>query len=189
MLDDLIAVAWARRGDPLFDRRRAEEILRRVRVISLAFAVFTLAWIAVDAWAFSSRRWHQLALVRVAAGLALLVLAWSSRRAGPTTRTALTRLVTLFVIPALFYALTLEVFAETPHRPIGAAIAAGYSFVPFLLAAGIATFPLALTESIALAGVAGLAQAWAFARGIRPLLPFEPTQAFWLLDLVAAVAA
>jgi diguanylate cyclase (GGDEF)-like protein len=188
MLDDLMAVAWAPRGDALFDRRRAEEIVYRVRVIALAFAALTLAWIAVDAWAFSTRRWHQLALVRVAAGAALLLISWSARRTEPTTRRALLHLLVLFVIPALFYASAIEIFIEVPRRPGAAAIAAGYSFVPFLLAAGIATFPLALVESAALAVVAALAQAWAFRRGIHSL-PFEVTQAFWLLDLVAAVAA
>src|SRR5437763_13261497 len=132
MLDDLMAVAWARHGDPLFDRRRAEEVLHRVRMIALAFALLTLAWIPVDAWAFSNRRWHQLALVRVAAGLALLLLAWSSRRAEPTARAALVRVLALFMIPAVFYGLTLEIFSETPRRAISNAIAAGYSFVPFL---------------------------------------------------------
>jgi diguanylate cyclase (GGDEF)-like protein len=189
MLDDLMQVAWARQGDALFDRRRADEIMYRVRIIALGFAILTLLWIFVDMWAFSSRRWHLLALARVGAGLSLLILAWSCRRGEPTTRGALVRLFALFVIPALFYATTLEIFAELPRRPIGAAIAAGYSFLPFLLATGIATFPLALVESIALALIAALAQAWAFTRGVRPFLTFEPTQAFWLLDLVAAVAA
>src|SRR3954470_8030646 len=116
MLDELTALTWARRGDPLFDRRRAEEILHRVRLIALVFAALTLAWIALDAWAFSDRRWHLLALVRAATSLALLLLASSARRAEPTAGGALLRLLLLFVIPALFYASTLEIFAEAPRR-------------------------------------------------------------------------
>ena len=189
MLDDVMSVAWPRTSDALFDRRRAEEIVRRVRVIALVFATLTIAWVPVDIAVFSEVRWHELALARAAAALTLLVLAMASRVSDATAAGARVRLFVLFAIPALFFVVALGIFADTPRRPVANIVAAAYSFVPFLLSAGIATFPLALIESVGLGVIAASAEAMAFAYGSRPFLPFAATQAFWLLDLITAVAA
>ena len=189
MLDDVMAVTWPRSRDALLDRRRAEEIVRRVRVIALAFAALTIAWVPIDIAVFSAVRWHDLVIVRAAAALALLLLAMASRASDATPAGARVRLFVLFAIPALFFVAALEIFADTPRRQVANAVAAAYSFVPFLLAAGIATFPLALVESIGLAAIAAAAEAWAFAHGTRPFEPFAAAQAYWLLDLIAAVSA
>jgi diguanylate cyclase (GGDEF)-like protein len=59
--------------------------------------------------------------------------------------------------------------------------------VPFVLAAGIAAFPLTAVESAALASIALLAEGWSLAFGTLPSEPLVPLGAFWLLVLVATV--
>jgi len=47
-------------------------MVRRVRVIALAFSALTIAWAPIDIAVFSTLRWHDLLIARAAAALALL---------------------------------------------------------------------------------------------------------------------
>jgi diguanylate cyclase (GGDEF)-like protein len=188
MLDDVLLLAWPRSHPQILARRRAEVIVRRVRAISFLFAVLTVAWIPVDAAVFAAPYWQGLASARVAAALALAGLAWTCRAGGATPVSAGARLLALFAIPAAFFAATLPIFVEAPREGLGAGMAAAYSFVPFLLAAGLSAFPLTALESFVVVAVALACEGWAF-MVYSPSLPYAGQEGFWLLLLIASVGA
>ncbi|HSJ98047.1 MAG TPA: GGDEF domain-containing protein, partial [Myxococcota bacterium] len=158
-----LGLVWP--GDPagLLERRRSVAIVQRVRGIALLFAVLTSGWIVVDAAAFPAATWKPLALARVVATLALLALAHSCRLAAPTRAAARLRLALLYALPTLFQVAALEILAETPGPGVAPGLAAAYGFVPFMLAAGIAAFPLAAAECLLVALFALTLALWAIA--------------------------
>ncbi len=189
MLDDLLLLAWPAAHPEILARRRGAVIVERVRALALVFAALTVAWIPVDWAAFGSSHWQNLAAARLVAAIALLALAAVCRPGAATSAQVRVRLLGLYAIPVLFFAATLEIFLEVPRAGVAAGVAAAYSFVPFLLAAGISAFPLTALESFALAAIGFFAEAWALnARG-RTLLPYNEIEGFWLLLLIAGVAA
>jgi diguanylate cyclase (GGDEF)-like protein len=95
----------------------------------------------------------------------------------------------LFAIPAAFFLATLEILRDVPREGLAEGVAAAYSFVPFMLAAGIAAFPLAAIESVFLAAFAFALQVWALEAGRDPLMKLAGLDSLWLLSLIAAVAA
>ena len=173
----------------LLDARRAEAIARRVRGFALVFAVLTIAWIALDAIAFDQHAIPRLAALRVVAGGAFLALALGAPARPRDLRAAETRLALLFVVPALFYLASTQVLAQAPLTGSAAAAASLYALVPFVLAAGIAAFPLTPVESAALGTIALLAEGWAFGIGVLPHEPLVPLGSLWLLCLIALVAS
>lgn len=188
MLDDLLLLAWPFGHSEILARRRAEVIVRRVRGIALLFAALTIAWIPVDAAVFASPQWQSLAAARVVAAAALGALAWACGATGATPLRAGLRLLALFAIPAAFFAATIEIFLGMPREVIGTGVAAAYSFMPFMLAAGLSAFPLTALESLLLVAVALLAEAWALTARTRLLVPHAGLDGFWLLLLIASVA-
>jgi len=189
MLDDLLLLAWPTGHSEILARHRAEVIVRRVRGISLLFAALTVAWIPVDAAVFGPSHWQSLAAARVVAAIALFALAAVCGAGATAPIQVRTRLLVLYAIPAAFFAATLEIFLDMPREGVAAGVAAAYSFVPFMLAAGISAFPLTAFESLVLAAIAFLAEAWALNTRGRPLLPYTELEGFWLLVLIAGVAA
>ena len=187
--NDTLPLFWPLRRAPYFASRRAAVISRRVGEIAGLFALLTLAWIPIDALVFESPHWQRLALVRVLAGGALGLLAWSSRRHASSPARALLRLAALYAVPLAFFVATLEVLLPIPREGVGGGVAAAYSFMPYMLAAGIAAFPLGASESLALAAIAFAAEAWALGAFARPLLPHSPVEGFWLVGAIASVAA
>jgi diguanylate cyclase (GGDEF)-like protein len=95
----------------------------------------------------------------------------------------------LFAIPAGFFVATLAILRDAPREGLALGVAAAYSFVPFMLAAGIAAFPLAAIESMLLAAFALALQSWALEAGRNPLMRLADLDSLWLLCLIAAVAA
>jgi diguanylate cyclase (GGDEF)-like protein len=188
MLDELLTLAWHRGQDALLARRRAEAVVARVGSIALLFAILTVAWIPVDAAVFGAPLWQKLAAVRACAAVALFALARACHVGAPTRTQAALRLEALFAIPAVFFFASIAILREAPREGLAEGVAAAYSFMPFMLAVGIAAFPLTLLESLLLASVAFLAQAWALQSGSRPLLALDALDSLWLLFLVAAVA-
>lgn len=177
----------ARSHSQLLSRRRAATATALVRAFAMLFAALTLGWIVVDAMVFGPTLWLRLALVRTvasAAFVALAILSWSPQDTLPAARL---RLAALFAIPAAFFIATRTMLLDVPHGSMAEGIAVLYSFVPFVLAAGIAAFPLVATESAALLLLAVALQGWALSRGGADA-HLEPFDAAWLLLLIAGVA-
>jgi hypothetical protein len=141
----------------------------------------------VDAAVFGAPLWQKLAAVRTVAAVALFALARACAVAVPTRTQAALRLEGLFAIPAAFFFASLAILHDAPRDGLAEGVAAAYSFMPFMLAAGIAAFPLTALESFLLASFAFIAQAWVLQAGRRPLLALDALDSLWLLFLVAAV--
>ncbi len=188
MIPGFLDILRAHPDPEILDRHRARAIARRVRALAPLFAVLTLAWTAVDAVAFDRATLARLVVLRVAASGAFALLAW---RCGPRIaglRQAESCVGMLFAIPALLYLASSHVLAGVAQTGLAPTAASLYAFVPFVLAAGVAAFPLTPVESAALATIALLAEGWALAFGTLPAEPLVPLGAFWLLTLIAVVA-
>ncbi|HEY4999740.1 MAG TPA: GGDEF domain-containing protein [Usitatibacter sp.] len=188
MFEGIVPLLSSSRHFELLASRRAEVIVRRVREAALVFAALTVAWIPLDAMAFGASHWQGLAVTRLLAALALAALASICGAWPYTPAQARSRLLILYAIPIVFFAATLEILLDVPRQGVGAGIAAAYSFVPFVLVAGISAFPLTALESLGLATTGFLGEAWALSAFSSPMLPLTRLEGLWLLFLIAGVA-
>ncbi|CCG40289.1 GGDEF domain-containing protein [Magnetospirillum molischianum] len=168
--------------------RRARLILGRVRLVAAVFAVLTLLWIPLDLAIFKTTMALYLAALRVLACIAFVLLALSFRRTD-SPQAATLSLVWLLAIPTLFFLISHPLLAQFPLlSPEQQVVAAGYAFLPFVMVAGLAMFPVSAIEGILL----GLAPLLAyFLTGLMSyqLLPFAShLGAQWLLLLLTVVA-
>lgn len=172
---------------PILVHRRATMIVSRVRLFAFLFAVLTPLWSIVDFIVFPFPLWFVLGCLRVAASLAFASLAMYACTHGSLLN-AYRGMVLLFAIPTVFFVFSHEILAAHQLTGISAAIASGYAFLPFVLLAGLAIFPLTLAESLAFATPMLLAQL------LPPLIHLEVLDwtpiagQFWLLTLIAAVS-
>jgi diguanylate cyclase (GGDEF)-like protein len=143
------------------ERRRAQAILQRIRALATFFAVVTVVWMPIDALLFEPPTAMWLAMARGIGAFALFGLVLASSPALGTIREARQRSVILFTVPAIFYIASLQIFHYADVSASASIVVNAYSFVPFLLAAGIAVFPLSFVECAALLLIALAAQAFA----------------------------
>lgn len=172
---------------PLIVFRRAKMILNRVRLFASLFAVLTPLWVIVDALSLPASLWVQLAVLRLMATFAFISLVLLLPQNG-RMRHAYRAMVTLFAIPTLFYLVSHLLLAHHHLQGVAAAISAGYAFLPFVLLAGLAVFPLTLAETAAFAMVVLLANLLAYSLNWAEVsLPSFGGQ-IWLLMLLAGVS-
>lgn len=185
-------------GVPI-SHHRAALILRRVRFFAVAFAILVPLWSVVDALLLPRAIWNQLALLRVAAAAAFVLIAWLARserteaRAthGPAPSPDLTRarllLGGLLAIAPLFY-LACEHDLQG-QALVGAArvLAELYALLPFVIVAGLALFPLTVVEFHAYALPILLIAVGGIAHASDAALP-QAFAAVWLLTLLLGVA-
>lgn len=189
MPEEIGALLWPRGHSPLLARRRAAAIAVLVGAFASLFAVLTVGWIAMDAWAFAADEWHPLAAARIATALAFAALAWACRRPEVTLRGAHARVLALLAIPSAFFVATIDLASGIRGGELAQSVAALYRLVPFVLAAGLATLPLVAAESAAFALVAFALEGWAIAHAGGSALALTPLAAIWLLFLITGVAA
>ncbi len=171
----------------LLERRRATLIVNRVRLFAFLFAVLTPIWSVVDFAVFPFPLWGYLALMRFAACGAFAALLVYYRPNGDLFN-AYRAMALLFAIPTVFYVGSHALLGNFALSGISAAIGAGYAFLPFVLLAGLAIFPLTLLESIvaALPMLAAQALSGYFEWHTMDWPSF--VGAFWLLVLITGVA-
>ena len=172
----------------LLERRRATLVVNRVRLFAFLFAVLTPLWCVVDFAVFPFPLWGYLAAMRLGASAAFASLLLFYRPNGDLFN-AYRAMALLFAIPTVFYVGSHTLLGNFQLSGIAAAIGSGYAFLPFVLLAGLAIFPLTLLESALVAAPMLLAQAlsgylqW-------PAMDWPSfAGAFWLLILITAVAA
>lgn len=168
----------------LLKQRRAVMIVNRVRFFALLFAVLTPLWGIVDFMAFDTKLFLQLAALRITTSLALTALLVFYRPTGGLVN-AYSAIAILFTLPTLFYIASYSLLNSYQMDTLPTAIVSGYSFLPFLLMAGLAIFPLSVTENLLLAAILVCAQA---VTGYLNWSTFNyPTFAgsLWLLTLIA----
>ena len=163
-------------------------IVNRVRLFAFLFAVLTPLWSLVDFMVFPQRLFLMLAACRIAtciAFAALLVLYRPNGRMFDAYRA----MAILFAIPTVFYITSHTLLGGQPLDDISSAVASGYAFLPFVLMAGLAIFPLSLQENLLLAGPLLLAQLLAGYLSWSTLSWPSFAGGFWLLILIAGVTA
>lgn len=172
---------------PLLEQRRATMIVNRVRLFAFLFAVLTPIWAVVDYFVFPFSLWLSLAVLRLSASAAFALIVLRYRPSGSLSN-AYQALALLFIVPTLFYVASHQLLSGTELAGLSAAIATGYAFLPFVLLAGLAIFPLSFIESLVIASPILLAQA------LSALLNWSAMDwpsfagAFWLLALITGVS-
>jgi diguanylate cyclase (GGDEF)-like protein len=189
MFREIAPLVAPARHPTLLNRRRAEAIGRRVQAFSVLFAVLTLAWIAVDALVIGPPWWTGLAVARIVASLAFAALALACARCTPTIGRARIAVAVLFAIPVTFFIVAQLVLGDAKLIGMAMGVGAAYAFVPFLLACGIAAFPLTAAEALLLLTLPFAAEAWLLGIHKEPLPDFMALDAFWLLALLACVSS
>ncbi|WP_018865221.1 diguanylate cyclase [Thioalkalivibrio sp. ARh3] len=183
---DLLLMPW--RHHALLEHQRARLIISRVRLVAFLFALLTPLWILVDLVFLPWPVWGELALARLLTSAAFLAMALRFRPSESMPR-AWVALALLFAIPTVFFLYSHPLLAFRDMAGLEAAIAAGYAFLPFVMIAGLAIFPLTVTEAVAYAAPVLAGQAVAAALQLDGMEWTTHAGAFWLLLLIASVAA
>lgn len=185
---EMFALLLPRGHSVLLIQRRATMIVNRVRLFALLFAVLTPLWSLIDLMVFPLPLWLSLAACRIlvcAAFIWLLVMYQPSGRLLDAYRA----IAILFAIPTVFYIVSHTILGYYQLSSLSAAVGAGYAFLPFVLMAGLAIFPLTLVENAVIVFIILLAQALAGALSWTVLNWPSFAGAFWLLMLIGAVTA
>ena len=170
----------------LLTQRRATLIVNRVRLFAFLFAVLTPLWGLIDLMVFTYPLWLGLATFRVLACLAFACLLLFYRPSG-NLFDAYRAIAILFAIPTVFYIASHTLLGGYELTQLSAMVATGYAFLPFVLMAGLAIFPLTLLENVLLACILLSAQAVAGYLSWATLNWPSFAGGFWLLILIAAV--
>ena len=125
----------------LDERRRL--IMSRVRLGAAILSVLTVGWIIIDAMTLSWPVWGVLALERVGAAAAFLILMFRSDWGTPKATVAV-----FFLIPVVFLLSAQIALQEFTFTEEAIFVSTAYSYASFLLAAGLSVFPLTAVEAI-----------------------------------------
>jgi diguanylate cyclase (GGDEF)-like protein len=171
----------------LLTQRRATMIINRVRLFAFLFAVLTPLWAIVDLAVFSHPLWLGLATFRLLAAAAFACMLMSYRPGGDLFA-AYRAIALLFAIPTVFYIASHILLGGYQLTPLAAVVASGYAFMPFVLMAVVAIFPLTLIEAAVVVFTMLVAQALAGYLEWAMLSWPSFVGGFWLLFLIAGVA-
>ncbi len=185
---ELRALLIPRRHTVLLTQRRATMIVNRVRLFAFLFALLTPLWSLVDLVVFPLSLWLSLAVSRIGVCAAFIWLLLMYKPSG-SLFDAYRAIGILFAIPTAFYIVSHTILGFYQLSSLSAAVAAGYAFLPFVLMAGLAIFPLTLVENAVLVVIILLAQAFAGALSWTVLSWPSFAGAFWLLMLIGAVTS
>lgn len=170
----------------LLNQRRATMIVNRVRLFAMLFALLTPIWGILDILVFSPQLWIKLVILRLVASAAFAALLVFYRPTG-SLFDAYRAIAILFMIPTLFYIASHSLLSGYQLDNLSAAVATGYAFLPFVLMAGLAIFPLSFVENLSLASILLAAQGLAGYLNWSTLNWPSFTGGFWLLILIAGV--
>lgn len=172
----------------LLTQRRATLIVNRVRLFAFLFAVLTPLWSVIDLVVFPFPLWLSLAGLRLMVCIAFICVLLFYKPSGDMPD-AYRSIAILFAIPTVFYICSHTLLGNYQLAEMSAAAGAGYAFLPFVLMAGLAIFPLTLVENLVMASVLLLAHAFAGYLSWSTLNWPSFAGAFWLLMLIAGVTA
>jgi diguanylate cyclase (GGDEF)-like protein len=183
-------IGWlirARNHISLLDKRRTTMIVSRVRLIAGLFAVLTPLWIVVDVAAFPREIWLPLAVARICATVAFVLVMVAVPKMN-RMKDAYKALAMLMAIPTAFFLFSHQHMTQFELEGVQAAFSTGYAFLPFVMLAGLSIFPLTLLEAIAF--ISPLLGMEALGAVTRIAVVDWPTFAasFWLMVLIAGVS-
>ena len=187
------------RGDQLADllvpfghaahirRHAAAVIVSRVRLVAALFAILVPLWSMIDALAFPWPQWAEMTTLRLVAGGIFLLLAWPWRWSASRAQANLL-LLTLLLVPPVFYLLSLTILDGVPLTDGSALVVKLYSLMPDVVLVGLAVFPLTACEVVVfslpafLFTIVGIA----LSGGLPSVLEHGPM--LWLMLLVMGAA-
>jgi len=172
----------------LIERRRAQVILFRAKMVASVFAVLTPLWIPVDLLVFPGRLGIYLGVLRALASGAFILLAMFYRYSKGIIA-AHHALVWLLLVPTVFFLVSQPLLSNFEIKgQLEETIAAGYSFLPFVMISGLAVFPITALEGASLSIPVWLVTLYVAVSGYH-ILPFEThLGVLWLLALLSVVA-
>ncbi|HIJ61471.1 MAG TPA: GGDEF domain-containing protein [Rhodospirillaceae bacterium] len=177
-------------GDELsfVERRRAQLINSRVRLVAGLFALLTPLWIPIDFLVFPVRLAAYFAVLRIATTVlfgALVIVAGSMRSS--TSRHRL--LASLLAIPTVFFLVSQPMLAEYAIQgQLARTVAAGYAFLPFVMLAGLAMFPISAIEGACYSLLLIGAYLMMALHGYQVMAFETHLGALWFMGLLATVA-
>ena len=171
----------------LLANRRGTMIVNRVRLFAFLFSVLTPLWSIIDFIVFPSPLWIILTAMRFLATGAFAALVVHYRPSGHLFD-AYRAMGILFAIPTIFYVASHFALANFQLTGLSAAIGSGYTFLPFVLLAGLSIFPLTLLENLLIATPILLIQAVAGYYSWAALDWPSYIGSFWLLILITGVS-
>ncbi|WP_407295917.1 GGDEF domain-containing protein [Stutzerimonas zhaodongensis] len=183
---EFIKLVIPHRHSMLISQRRATLIVNRVRLFAFLFAVLTPLWGIIDLLVFTYPLWLGLATFRLLACAAFASLLLFYRPSG-NLFDAYRAVALLFAIPTAFYVASHTLLGGYQLTQMSAVVATGYAFLPFVLMAGLAIFPLTLLENLTMASVLLLAHGLAGYLSWTTLNWPSYAGGFWLLILIAGV--
>lgn len=147
-----------RHHTPYLTRHRLTAIVTRIRLAAVAFSVFTLLWIALDAATLSSDQWRLLAACRVLAAVVFVLLAVAPERESSRAH-VLTMLGIILAMPLAIYGVSQFLLAGVPLQGLVAFNSNLYRALPLIVLAGLSIFPLVASEGLFFAVVIACAVA------------------------------
>ena len=127
---------------------RATTIVSRMRILAGLFAVLAPFWIAVDALALSTEAARDLAPFRLLSAVAFAAIVFSLRKIH-ALRDAYRALFLFLMVAGSIFAYASIHTAELHLNAVPAVSSMGYAYLPFLILASMAIFPLTLLEGMA----------------------------------------
>ena len=171
----------------LLSARRATIIVSRVRLIAGLFAILTPLWILIDIAVFPSEIWLTLAIARIFATIGFIGVLRSLRN-GDLRQQAYRAVAMMLTIPTLFFLVTHYHLSGFQLSGLQQAVGIGYTYLPFVMLAGLSVFPLTLFENMAFAAPMLAAQVMAGLLRIESINWPTFAGSLWLLLLIAGVS-
>ncbi|SCA57927.1 Diguanylate cyclase domain-containing protein [Candidatus Terasakiella magnetica] len=135
-------------------RHRAKIIASRVGLLSLFFAITVPLWSILDYYAFQWPYWGLLVLLRLCSAVIFFSL-YRLHSAFRDMQNAYLLLGGMLSIPPIFYLISQPFLVNLELSALGSVLSSIYTFLPFIVVAGLSIFPLTALETL-LAGVSVL---------------------------------
>ncbi len=183
---DLFDLCLPLRHPPAVERARHDLIAGRVRLIAALFSALTLAWIPIDLVTIPEHDLGAIILGRATASAAFLAMALRPR-SFPGRAAAAIEVGLLVAVPLGFFLYTTWILSgHQDHETLAESMA--YFYLPFIVAAGLAIFPLTALEAVLPAGLTLAAMALAVLLWPQFLGGQSEVATLWRLFLIASIA-
>ncbi|MGE5548485.1 MAG: diguanylate cyclase [Solirubrobacterales bacterium] len=168
-------------------RHAASVTISRVQLVAALFAVMVPLWSIIDWWVFPWPEWAMMTGMRLASGLAFLLLAWPWEMSKSRLQADL-MLMALLLVPPVFYLASLQILADLPKDDLSGLVAKLYSLMPNIVLAGLAIFPLSALEVLLFSLPAFIFAVIGVGMGGETLTLQQHGPQLWLMVLVMGVA-
>lgn len=165
-----------------FKDTRAEYILVRARFMAFFFAVAVPLWIPIDYFTLSAESFLDVTISRVLLSAVFLVLGLAASFMKRSYVRTYAFLLGVMVSPAVFYAYTMHVLSEN----VSQSVLIGYTFMPYLIIAMLAVYPMTLIGSCCLMGMVFVI-ALVTELSLNSPLTFEVLNKLWLFTMFAGI--